>query len=284
MARIGVIGGSGVYNIEELKNRKSQKLSTPFGDPSDEFVIGELRGKEVAFLPRHGRGHRLLPSELNYRANIFGMKKLGVDRIISIGAVGSLKEELKPLDMVIPDQFVDRTNQARKATFFGEGIVAHISFADPVCPELCNVLYEAGKKSGATIHKGGTYLTIEGPAFSTRAESFLYRKWGMDIIGMTNMQEAKLAREAEICFATLAMVTDYDCWHVSENVSVDVIIQNLMKNNRTAQNILRVAIENLPEKRSCLCGLSLKDAVITAKDAIPKSTKKKLDIIIGKYL
>ena len=284
MARIGVIGGSGIYNIEELKNRRSQKVSTPFGEPSDEFILGELEAREVAFLPRHGRGHRILPGELNYRANIFGMKKLGVDRIISIGAVGSLKEELRPLDMVIPDQFADRTNQARKTTFFGEGIAAHISLADPVCPELCNVLYEAGKKSGATIHKGGTYLNMEGPAFSTRAESFLYRRWGMDIIGMTNMTEARLAREAEICFATLAMVTDYDCWHVSKNVTVDIIIQNLMKNSETAKNILKNAIKNMPEERSCSCGASLKDAIITAKDAIPESVKKKLDIIIGKYL
>lgn len=284
MGRVGVIGGSGVYNIEELKNRKSQKVATPFGEPSDDFIIGELEGREVVFLPRHGRGHKILPSELNYRANIFAMKKLGVDRIISVGAVGSLKEGLKPLDMVIPDQFVDRTNQARKATFFGEGIVAHISLADPVCPELCKLLYEAGGKSGATIHKGGTYVTIEGPAFSTRAESDLYRRWEMDIIGMTNMQEVKLAREAEICFATLAMVTDYDCWHTSEDVTVDMIVQNLTKNSETAKNILRNAIKNLPENRRCSCASSLKDAIITSKDAIPASAKKKLDILIGKYL
>ncbi len=284
MIRIGVIGGSGVYDIEELQNRRSEKISTPFGEPSDEFIIGELAGKEVVFLARHGRGHKILPSELNYRANIFGMKKLGVERIISVGAVGSLKEEIKPLNMVIPDQFVDRTNQARKTTFFGEGIAAHISFADPVCPELCGVLYEAGKKSGATIHRGGTYLNMEGPAFSTRAESSLYRSWGMDIIGMTNMPEAKLAKEAEICFATLAMTTDYDCWHTSEDVTVDMIVQNLMKNAKTAKNILKDAISAMPDKRSCSCGTSLKDAIITAKDAIPASTKKKLSIIIGKYL
>lgn len=284
MVRIGVIGGSGLYNIGELKNLRSQGLSTPFGEPSDVFIIGELAGREVVFLPRHGKGHRILPSELNYRANIYGMKKLGVDRIISVSAVGSLKEELKPLDMVIPDQFVDRTNQARKTTFFGEGIAVHISFADPVCPELCEILYKAGIKSGATIHKGGTYVNIEGPAFSTRAESFLYRKWGMDIIGMTNMSEAKLAREAEICFATLAMVTDYDCWHTSEDVTVDMVIQNLKKNSEMAKRIIRNAISSMPEKRNCSCGESLKNAIITAKDVIPDSAKKKLDIIIGKYL
>ena len=284
MAKIGVIGGSGIYDIEELKERKAKKVSTPFGEPSDEILIGKLAGKEVAFLARHGRGHRILPSELNYRANIFAMKKLGVERIISIGAVGSLKEERKPLEMVIPDQFLDRTNQARKTTFFGEGIAAHIAFADPVCPQLCGVLYEAGKKTGVTIHKGGTYLNMEGPAFSTRAESFLYKKWGMDIIGMTNMPEAKLAREAEICFATLAMVTDYDCWHTSEDVTVDIIIQNLMKNSKAAKDILKSAIISMPDEKSCSCAESLKDAIITAKDAIPASTKKKLDIIIGRYL
>ena len=284
MGKIGIIGGSGVYDIEELRNRRSQKVSTPFGEPSDEFITGELAGREVVFLARHGQGHRIIPSELNYRANIFGMKKLGVDRIISVTAVGSLKEEIKPLDMVLPDQFVDRTNQARKTTFFGEGIAAHISFADPVCPQLRNVLYEAAKKSGVTIHKSGTYLNMEGPAFSTKAESFLYRNWGMDVIGMTNMPEARLAREAEICFATLAMVTDYDCWHTSEDVSVDIIIQNLMKNSSVAKNILENAISAMPDKRNCSCGASLKDAIITAKDMIPDSVKKKLDIIIGKYL
>lgn len=284
MGLVGIIGGSGVYNIEEVKNRKSERISTPFGEPSDEFIIGELRGQEVVFLPRHGKGHRILPSELNYRANIFGMKKLGVDRIISIGAVGSLKEELNPLDIVIPDQFVDRTNQARKTTFFGEGIAAHISFADPVCPELSKVLYEAAKLAGATVHKGGVYLNMEGPAFSTRAESLLYKSWGMDIIGMTNMTEARLAREAEICFVTLAMITDYDCWHTSLDVTVDIIIQNLMKNSEMAKNIIRETINSIPKKRNCACGASLKDAIITAKDKIPNSTKKKLDIIIGKYL
>lgn len=282
--KIGIIGGSGIYNIEELKNRRSQRLSTPFGEPSDEFIIGELGGKDVAFLPRHGRGHRILPGEINYRANIFGMKKLGVERIISVGAVGSLKQQIKPLDIVIPDQFVDRTNQARKITFFGEGMAAHISFENPACPALRDILYEACKKSGATVHRGGTYINIDGPAFSTKAESVLYRKWGMEIIGMTNMSEARLAREAEICFATLSMVTDYDCWHESEKVSVDIIVQNLMKNTETAKKILESAISNMPEERNCTCGSSLKDAIITDKDKIPASTKKKLDIIVGKYL
>lgn len=284
MVRIGIIGGSGLYDIEGLRNTRSQRVSTPFGEPSDEFMLGELEGKEVVFLPRHGRGHKILPSEINYRANIFGMKKLGVDRIISVSAVGSFKEELKPLDMVIPDQFVDRTNQARKTTFFGDGIVAHISFADPVCPELCGVLHESGKKVGATLHKGGTYLNMEGPAFSTRAESLLYKIWGMDIIGMTNMAEARLAREAEICFSTLAMVTDYDCWHTSEDVTVDIIIQNLMKNTEMAKRIIKEVVRSIPERGKCSCGSSLKDAIITARDAIPASTKKKLDIIVGKYL
>jgi 5'-methylthioadenosine phosphorylase len=284
MSKIGVIGGSGIYNIEGLKKRRSQRLSTPFGEPSDEFVIGELAGREVVFLPRHGKGHRILPSELNYRANIFGMKKLGVERIISVSAVGSLKEELKPLDIVIPDQFVDRTNQARKTTFFGEGIAAHISFAEPVCPHLCEILYKAGKKSGATIHKGGTYINMEGPAFSTKAESFLYRKWGMDIVGMTNMAEARLARESEICFATLAMVTDYDCWHTSESVSVEIIVQNLIRTSEMAKDIIKNAISDIPKERSCACAVSLKDAIITAKDAIPDSAREKLKVILGKYL
>ena len=284
MVRIGIIGGSGLYDIEGLRNTRPQKVSTPFGEPSDEFILGELEGKEVVFLPRHGRGHRILPSEINYRANIFGMKKLGVDRIISVSAVGSFKEELKPLDMMIPDQFVDRTNQARKTTFFGDGIAVHISFADPVCPELCEVLHEAGKKVGATLHKGGTYLNMEGPAFSTKAESILYKKWGMDVIGMTNMAEARLAREAEICFSTLAMVTDYDCWHSSEDVTVDIIIQNLMKNTEVAKRIIKEVARSIPERRKCSCGFSLKDAIITAREVIPTSTKKKLDIIVGKYL
>jgi 5'-methylthioadenosine phosphorylase len=286
MAKIGIIGGSGIYDIEGVKNKKMEKVSTPFGEPSDEYMLGELGGKEVVFLPRHSRSHSVLPSDLNYRANIYGMKKLGVERIISVSAVGSLKENLKPLDMVVPDQFVDRTNQARRSTFFGDGIVAHVSFADPVCHQLCDVVYKAGKKCGANIHKGGTYINMEGPPFSTRAESVLYRSWGMDIIGMTNMPEAKLAREAEICFATLAMVTDYDCWHDKnkEQVSIDVIINNLKKNSEMAKAIIKMIVNDVPEKRECECGSSLKHAIVTPGDMVPADTRKKLDIIIGKYL
>lgn len=234
MPRIGIIGGSGLYDIEGLKNKKWIKINTHFGDPSDEYLVGELNGEEVVFLPRHGRGHKMMPSELNYRANIFGMKKLGVQWLISISAVGSFKKEIKPLDIVVIDQFVDRTNQARKMTFFGDGVVAHIAFAEPICSVLSDILYSTAKKlavkNNITVHKGGTYINMEGPAFSTEAESFLYKSWGMDVIGMTNMPEAKLAREAEMCFATLAMVTDYDAWYEEESVvTVDVIIQNLKK-------------------------------------------------------
>jgi len=286
MGKIGIIGGSGIYNIEVVKNKKMEKISTPFGEPSDEFMLGELEGREVVFLPRHSRIHSVLPSDLNYRANIYGMKKLGVDRIVSISAVGSLREHLKPLDMVVPDQFVDRTNQARRSTFFGDGIVAHVSFADPVCRYLCDVVYQAGKKCGATIHKGGTYINMEGPAFSTRAESLLYRTWGMDIIGMTNMPEAKLAREAEICFATLAMVTDYDCWYekCKEEVSMDMIINNMKKNTEMARKIIKTVVSDMPERRDCECGSSLRHAFVTPKELIPADTRRKLDIIIGKYL
>ncbi|MBN1871317.1 MAG: S-methyl-5'-thioadenosine phosphorylase [Candidatus Omnitrophica bacterium] len=284
MVRVGIIGGSGVYDIEGLKDRRFEKVSTPFGYPSDEYVIGDLEGKEVVFLPRHGRGHRILPSEINFRANIFGMKKLGVERLISVCAVGSLKEELRPLDVMIPDQFVDRTNQGRPTTFFGDGIVGHIAFGNPVCDELCDILYESSKSVKATVHKGGTYLNMEGPAFSTRAESNLYRSWGMDVIGMTNMAEARLAREAEICFSTLAMVTDYDCWHLSEDVTVEIIVQNLMKNTEMSKKILRNAVKMIPQNRSCACASGLKDAIITNREAIPEETKKRLDIIIGKYL
>lgn len=286
MSKIGIIGGSGLYDMEGVKNRKMKRLSTPFGAPSDEYMIGKLEGRDVVFLPRHNRRHSVLPTDLNYRANIYGMKKLGVERIISISAVGSLREDMKPLDMVVPDQFVDRTNQARRSTFFGDGIVAHVSFADPVCGELCDVIYNAGRKCNAAIHKGGTYINMEGPPFSTRAESLLYRSWGMDIIGMTNMPEAKLAREAEICFATLAMVTDYDCWHASgpEDVSVEMIIANMKKNVTMAKAIIRKIVRKMPEHRACACGASLQSAILTPNSMIPLSTKKKLDIIIGKYI
>ncbi|MBU4376870.1 MAG: S-methyl-5'-thioadenosine phosphorylase [Candidatus Omnitrophica bacterium] len=286
MSKIGIIGGSGLYDIEGIKNKKMKKLSTPFGEPSDEYMLGELEGKEVVFLPRHNRSHSVLPTDLNYRANIYGMKKLGVERIISISAVGSLRENLKPLDMVVPDQFVDRTNQARRSTFFGDGIVAHVSFADPVCRNLCDVVYNAGKKCGAAVHKGGTYINMEGPPFSTRAESILYRSWGMDIIGMTNMAEAKLAREAEMCFATLAMVTDYDCWYAKghEDVNMDMVINNMKKNVEMAKAIIKKIVSDMPEARECECGSSLKHAIVTPNDIIPADTKAKLDIIIGKYI
>jgi len=284
MSRIGIIGGSGLYQIEGIKNIKEVSVTTPFGNPSDKFTIGNLEGKEVVFLPRHGRGHRISPSEINFRANIYAMKKLGVERIISVTTCGSLKEEMKPLDFVVVDQFVDRTNQARKMTFFGDGIVAHVIFAHPICPELSKLIYEAGESLKLNMHQKGTYLNMEGPAFSTLAESNLYRSWGMDIIGMTNMPEAKLAREAEICFSTLAAVTDYDCWHSEhDSVTIDMIIQNLLKNVENAKKILSLVIKNLPAQRSCACKDTLKYAIITDKKLIPAKVKKDLKIIIGKY-
>ncbi|MBW7897753.1 S-methyl-5'-thioadenosine phosphorylase [Candidatus Brocadiaceae bacterium B188] len=281
---IGIIGGSGLYNIEGIKEVKSISVDTPFGKPSDNFTIGILEGRKVAFLPRHGKGHTILPSELNFRANIYGMKKLGVEHIIAVSAVGSMKEEIKPLDMVIPDQFFDRT-RGRISTFFGEGIVGHVSFADPVCSTLANSLWNAAKSIGVHVHKGGTYLCMEGPLFSTRAESQVYRQWGVSVIGMTNLQEAKLAREAEICYSTLAMATDYDCWHVSEEaVTLEMIIGNLNKNTETAKRILKAVIPKIEQKRTCACTTAVQDAIVTHKDLIPESTKKKLDIIFGKYL
>lgn len=285
--RVGIIGGSGFYHIEGIKKIEKLKVKTPFGEPSAEFVTGVLEDKEVVFLARHDRGHRLLPSEINYRANIYGMKKLGVERIISVSACGSLRKELKPLDIVIPDQFVDRTNQARRMTFFGDGIVAHIQFADPVCPDLSRALYEAGLKAGATMHLGGTYINMEGPQFSTKSESKLYRSWGMDIIGMTNLAEARLAREAEICYAALACVTDYDCWHMEESsdiVSVETIIQNLSRNVGLSKNILKMVLPTIKRERTCICAAALKDAIITIPSAIPAETKKTLNLIIGRYV
>ncbi|NQT95992.1 MAG: S-methyl-5'-thioadenosine phosphorylase [Candidatus Omnitrophica bacterium] len=284
MAKIGIIGGSGLYEIEGLKNTRWEKVDTPFGEPSDEYMIAELAGAEIAFLPRHGRGHKILPTELNYTANIYGMKKLGVDTIISVSAVGSFKEEIKPLDILIPDQYVDRTNQGRKTTFFGDGIVAHVSLAEPSCPVLADAIYNAGRSFGLNIHKGGTYLNMEGPAFSTKGESLLYKSWGMDVIGMTNMPEARCAREAEICYVTMAMVTDYDCWHTSEDVTIDMIIQNLLKNVDSAKKILKEVIPGLSSERGCGCNSALKDAIVTRPELIPEETKKKLDIIIGKYI
>lgn len=281
--RIGIIGGSGFYQVEGITGLRTVAVETPFGKPSDEFVTGVLEGREVVFLARHGKGHTILPSEVNYRANIYGMKKLGVDRIISVSACGSLKEALRPLDIVVPDQFVDRTNQARAMTFFGQGVVAHVQFADPFCADLSRELYEAGKAAGARMHKGGAYLNMEGPQFSTRAESNLYRQWGMDIIGMTNMSEAKLAREAEICYATVACITDYDCWHIEE-VSIEIIVRNLMQNVETSKAILKKVLPRLGSERGCACREALKNAIVTRPDAIPPETKKRLDIIIGKYV
>lgn len=281
---IGIIGGSGLYNIEGIKDVTSVSIDTPFGKPSDSFTIGTLEGRKVAFLPRHGKGHTILPSELNFRANIYGMKKLGVEHIIAVSAVGSMKEEIKPLDIVIPDQFFDRT-RGRISTFFGEGIVGHVSFADPVCGVLADTLFNAAKSVGARVHKGGMYLCMEGPLFSTRAESNVYRQWGASVIGMTNLQEAKLAREAEICYSTLAMATDYDCWHIGEEaVTLEMIIGNLNKNAETAKRILKAAIPKIEQKRNCACSTAAQNAIVTHKDLVPENTKKKLDVIFGKYL
>ncbi len=283
-ADIGVIGGSGLYSMPGFEAHQEVTLETPWGPPSDAYVVGRLAGRQVAFLARHGRGHRLSPSELNFRANIFGFKMLGVERIISLSAVGSLKEEHRPLDFVIPDQFFDRT-RGRASTFFGEGLVAHISFADPVCPELSQILYQACMAEGVRAKRGGTYLCMEGPAFSTKAESNLYRAWGMDVIGMTNLQEAKLAREAEICYVTVAMVTDYDCWHPDHDaVTVNEIIEHLNKNAENAARVVTRAVASIPAQRSCKCGSALAHALITDPKAVPEATRKKLQLIVGKYL
>ena len=280
---IGIIGGSGLYSMPGFEAQEEVVVETPFGAPSDNLVAGKLAGRNVAFLARHGRGHRLSPSELNFRANIYAMKSLGVERIISLSAVGSLKAEHKPLDFVIPDQFVDRT-RGRISTFFGEGLVAHISFSDPICPQLAEVVSEACAEAGVTATKGGSYLCMEGPAFSTRAESNLYRSWGMDVIGMTNLQEAKLAREAEICYVTIAMVTDYDCWHPEHDaVTVTDIIANLVKNAENACKVVAAAVERMPAGRSCKCGSALAHAIITDRKLVPEATRRKLDLIVGKY-
>lgn len=285
MGRIGVIGGSGLYDLEDVKRIEEVFVDTPFGVPSDKFLISELNGKEIVFLPRHGKHHRINPSCINYRANIYGMKKLGVERIISISACGSLKEEYKPLDFLIPTQLVDRTNQARKYTFFDEGITVHIGFTHPVCMNLAKVLKQAAENSKITVHYGGTYLNMEGPQFSTLAESNLYRSWGMDIIGMTNMAEARLAREAEICYVSLAAVTDYDCWHKShENVTVDEILSNLKKNVVNSKTLLKEFIALVDDNEFCGCHEALKNAIVTRPEFIPRETKKKLDIIIGRYI
>src|SRR4026209_723806 len=272
--RIGIIGGGGLYDMAEGGDRTEGTITTPFGDPSGPYVLGTLRGKRVAFLARHGAGHRLLPSELKFRANIFGMKMLGVEYILSASAVGSLKEEYKPLDIVIPDQFIDRT-KGRNSTFFGRGLAAHVGFAHPFCKILIRVVSTSGQASGATVHVGGTYVCMEGPQFSTLAESKLYRSWGADIIGMTNLQEAKLAREAEICYSTIALVTDYDCWHPDhDSVTVEMIIANLMHNAKTAQHIIATAVEVLPPERTCPCAQALATAIITRPEAVPPEIKR----------
>ncbi len=285
MGRIGIIGGSGLYQIEGIKDVKKAGVKTPFGEPSGEFITGNLEGKEVVFLPRHDIGHRIAPSHINYRANIFGMKKLGADRIISVTACGSLKEEYKPLDFVAVDQFVDRTNYARDMSFFTDGIVAHIEFSKPVCAQMQKVLCKTGQELKIKVHDGGTYINMEGPAFSTLAESNLYRQWGMDVIGMTNFAEAKLAREAEICYSTLAAVTDYDCWHPEhDSVTIDMIIENLNKNIGNAKKMLATAIKNMPDQRTCRCQEALKYAIVTDRKVITQKIRKDLDIIIGKYV
>ena len=281
---VGVIGGSGLYEMEGLEEVRTVSLKTPFGDPSDSFITGRLEGVKVVFLPRHGKGHRIQPSSLNFRANIYGMKKLGVQRIIGVSAVGSMKESIHPGDMVIPNQFIDQT-KGRPSTFFSDGIVGHIGFADPVCPVLSQALFEAGKEAGATVHKDGTYICIEGPQFSTRAESKLYRTWGVDIIGMTNLPEARLAREAEICYSTIAFATDYDCWHeVAEDVSIGEVLRILAESTRTAKRAIRHVVKHLPEERECLCAQALKYGLITAQKFISEKTKKDLEPIIGKYI
>jgi 5'-methylthioadenosine phosphorylase len=282
-AEIGIIGGSGLYSMPGFEQEEEANIDTPFGHPSENYVLGTLGGRKVAFLARHGRGHRISPSELNFRANIYGMKSLGVERIISLSAVGSLKEEHRPLDFVIPDQFFDRT-RGRVSTFFGEGIVAHISFADPICPELAKVVGAACREARVNVKEGGTYLCMEGPAFSTKAESNVYRSWGMDVIGMTNLQEAKLAREAEICYVTVAMVTDYDCWHPEHDaVTVNDIIANLVKNAANACAVVGKAVAAMPAGRGCKCGSALSHAILTDRAMAPEATRQKLGILLEKY-
>jgi 5'-methylthioadenosine phosphorylase len=284
MITLGVIGGSGLYQMNGIERGEWVKVATPFGDSSDDYFVGEMGGVKVVFLPRHGRGHRLLPSELNFRANIYGMKKLGVERLIAVSAVGSLKKEIAPGHLVLPDQFIDRT-RGRISTFFGRGIVAHVAFADPMCSDLIQLLGTAAQSTKATMHIGGTYVCMEGPQFSTRAESFLYRSWGADVIGMTNLQEAKLAREAEMCFATLALATDYDCWNTEAgDVVIEEILAILNQNVATAQQIIAQVIPHLPTTRPCACGRALENAIITDRTMIPPIVKQELAILVGKYL
>jgi 5'-methylthioadenosine phosphorylase len=282
-AEIGIIGGSGLYSMPGFEAQQEVFIETPFGPPSDNYVLGTLAGRHVAFLARHGRGHSISPSELNFRANIYGMKHIGVERILSLSAVGSLQEQHRPLDFVIPDQFFDRT-KGRVSTFFGEGLVAHISFADPICPELAGIVMSACQAAGVNAKKGGTYLCMEGPAFSTKAESGVYRSWGMDVIGMTNLQEAKLAREAEICYVTAAMVTDYDCWHPHHDaVTVHDIVANLVQNAANACKVVAEAVARMPANRSCQCGSALAHAILTDRQHVPETTRAKLGILIDKY-
>lgn len=282
---IGVIGGSGLYEMEGLSEVESVSLETPFGAPSDTYITGVLDGVRMVFLPRHGRGHRLLPSEVNYRANIYGMKKLGVTRLISVSAVGSMKEEIQPGHIVIPDQFIDRTNATRNNTFFGNGVVAHVQFADPVCEEVSGILDEAARRTGVHVHRGGTYLCMEGPAFSTRAESRMYRSFGVSVIGMTNIPEAKLAREAEICYGVIALATDYDCWHESQDdVSIDAILAILRQNVEVAKSIIRNAVGSMRGERKCPCADALRYAIITDRTVIPDKAKRDLDVIAGRYI
>ena len=290
--KLGIIGGSGIYQLEGLQKVEAVQVETPFGAPSDALVRGQLGGREVVFLPRHGQGHRLLPSEINHRANIYAFKLLGIDRIISVSAVGSLREELRPRDIVLPSQYYDRTKHTLDHTFFGCGLVAHIAFAEPVCPDLRAFLFQqiqhALSRRGdnkSRLHNGGTYVCMEGPAFSTRAESLSYRQVGGDVIGMTSLPEAKLCREAEICYASMAMVTDYDCWREGEDhVTMEMIIGNLMANTALAKDVLAHLIATLPESRSCTCGAALKDALVTDRNLVPAATKQALVAIVGKYL
>ncbi len=282
--KIGVLGGTGLYQMDGLTNLREIELATPFGDPSDTITIGELEGVEVAFLPRHGRGHRILPSEIPVRANIYALKMLGVERLLSVSAVGSLKQEIAPLDMVVPDQIIDRT-RLRPSTFFGDGLVAHVAYGDPFCPELSDLLATAADDTEANIHRGGTYLVMEGPAFSTRAESKLYQSWGASIIGMTASPEAKLAREAEMCFAVLATATDYDAWHESHaDVTVEMVLATLAKNVATSQTALRKLMPRVPEQRHCDCGAALATALVTAKELVPEETLQRLGPLVSKYM
>ncbi|MFB0533368.1 MAG: S-methyl-5'-thioadenosine phosphorylase [Anaerolineae bacterium] len=283
--RIGVIGGSGVYQMEALTDIEEVRVSTPFGDPSDAITVGTLAGQRIAFLPRHGVGHRIMPTEVNSRANIYALKSLGVERIISVTACGSMKEEYAPRHIVIPDQIFDNTKERRNYTFFGNGLVVHIGLAEPFCLELSRLIYEAVKRTGATVHVGGTFMVIEGPRFSTKGESRIYRQWGVDIIGMTAAPEAALAREAEICYAAMAHVTDYDVWHETEEpVTVAMLIENLMANAALTKEAIQHLVTNIPQERTCECATALADAIITQRDLIPEKTKKDLDLLIGKYL